>query len=66
MQRELEFAGVLFPALLPIFIGTGLVFWLLDALLALAGIYRYVWHPALFRVCVFAILFSLLSLPVYQ
>ena len=65
MPRELELGGILFPSLLAIFIGAGLVFWLLDAVLARVGIYRAVWHPSLFRVCLFALLFSGLSLLVY-
>ena len=66
MPRELELGGVLLPTLLLIFIGAGLVFWILDAALARAGVYRSVWHPALFRVCLFAVLFSALGLVAYS
>lgn len=58
MSRELAFGGVFFPALILIFIGCALLLWLLDALLGRLGWYRFVWHPPLFRLALFACLFA--------
>jgi hypothetical protein len=66
MPRELEFQGVLFPTLLIIFIGAALVFWIIDGVLANRGLYGYVWHPALFRLSMFVVLFGVCGLFVYR
>lgn len=66
MPRELDFQGILLPTLLPILAATALLFWLLDGVLARRGLYAQVWHPSLFRVCLFACLFAVLGLLVYR
>ncbi|MGH8455758.1 MAG: DUF1656 domain-containing protein [Stenotrophobium sp.] len=53
--------GIYFPALLPVFFAAAIAYWLLDGLLARLDFYRQVWHPALFRVCLFVCLFGLLD-----
>ncbi|RQT55202.1 DUF1656 domain-containing protein [Burkholderia cepacia] len=58
MFAEVSFVSLLVPGLLPVFIGCGVAFWIVDRTIARAGLYRHVWHPALFRVSVFVCLFS--------
>ena len=58
VPREIALFSVLMPALLPVFLASGVLYWMLDRLLARAGLYRRVWHPALFRAALFASLFS--------
>jgi hypothetical protein len=60
MLRELSIGGVLVSSLLPYFVATIPVFWLVDKLLQRFGSYRWFWHPALVRLALFVILFSLL------
>lgn len=62
MPGEFAIAGVLVPAILPVFIACVLLMWLVDTLTARLGLYRYVWHPPLFRLAVFACLFALAGL----
>jgi len=66
MPRELEFQGIFFPTLLIILIIAAAIYWLLDGVLARAGLYRHVWHASLFRVCLFVCLFSALGLMFYD
>lgn len=65
LPRELEFQGIFFPTLLLIFIAAGIVYWLLDSVLARSGFYRHVWHASLFRVSFFVCLFATMGLLVY-
>lgn len=62
MPREIDIQGVLVPGLLPIFLGCLLLMALLDLLVGRYGLYRYVWHPPLFRLALFACLFGLAGL----
>jgi hypothetical protein len=57
MPREIAIYGVLLPSLLPIFVGSALLYWVLDTLLARYGAYRRLWHPALVRLSLFIGLF---------
>jgi hypothetical protein len=57
MQREIAIYGVLLPSLLPIFVGSALLYWLLDTGLARYGAYQHLWHPALVRLSLFIGLF---------
>lgn len=66
MWREVAFSGVLLPGLLPIFIGCLLLMWLVDTLIGRFGVYRYVWHPSLFRFALFACLFSAAGLLLFR
>ena len=45
---ETSFLGVYVPSLLPLAGGAMLCAWWLRRLLSLIGVYRWVWHPALF------------------
>jgi hypothetical protein len=60
MLRELSIGGVLVSPLLPYFVATIPVFWLVDKLFQRVGGYRWVWHPAMVRLALFVILFTLL------
>jgi hypothetical protein len=60
MLREMSIGGVLVSPLLPYFVATLPIFWLVDRLLRGFGFYRLVWHPALVRLIVFVVLFTLL------
>lgn len=57
MFAEVSFVSLLVPGLLLTFIGCGVAFWIVDRAIARSGLYRHVWHPALFRVSVFVCLF---------
>jgi hypothetical protein len=59
VPREIDIQGVLVPGLLPIFLGCLLLMALVDLLVGRYGLYRYVWHPPLFRLALFACVFSL-------
>ncbi|HKR78045.1 MAG TPA: DUF1656 domain-containing protein [Rhodanobacter sp.] len=62
MPREIAIQGVLVPGLLPIFLGCLLLMVLVDLLIGRYGLYRYVWHPPLFRLALFACLFGVAGL----
>ncbi|HZZ83200.1 MAG TPA: DUF1656 domain-containing protein [Anaeromyxobacteraceae bacterium] len=66
MPRELELFGLLFPTLLLAFHVAAAAFWLLDRALARAGLYRFVWHPGLFRVSLLVALFGALGLAIHR
>ncbi|WP_049623359.1 DUF1656 domain-containing protein [Frateuria defendens] len=58
MPREFALMGVLFPGLLPMFLGSLVLMLLLDHVFARTGLYRQVWHPSLFRLALFVCLFG--------
>ena len=58
MPREIDVFALLVPGLLPILVGCVLFFVVLDLALARLGFYRFTWHPGLFRVALFAAIFS--------
>jgi hypothetical protein len=62
VPREIAIQGVLVPGLLPVFLGCLLLMVLVDMLIGRYGLYRYVWHPPLFRLALFAGLFGLAGL----
>lgn len=66
VMHEWSISGVIFPAITGIFVLCIVVLWLLDMLFGRLGVYRYVWHPALFKLSVFVCLFSFIALMVYQ
>ncbi len=66
MPGEIDLFSLLMPGLLPILAACVLLFVLLDLVLARFGFYRYTWHPNLFRVALFAALFSGVSLLLWQ
>ena len=66
MSREIAVLGAYFPMLVPLCIGGAALTWLLDRLLGSVGLYRFVWHPALFRASLLACVCGLLGLAVYR
>jgi protein AaeX len=57
MPREIDIGGALVPGLLVWFLISMLLLLVFDWIVGRFGLYRYVWHPSLFRlallVCVF-------------
>lgn len=66
MPVEFALFGFLVPVLLPVLVGSALFFIALDLVLARAGAYRFAWHPGLFRVALFVILFCGVALVVHR
>ena len=66
MPREISLFDAYIPTILLLAIAAGIVTLLLDRVLTMLGWYKLVWHPALFRVSLFACLVSLFGLSVYQ
>ena len=58
MRPEIDFAGVYLSALVPTLIAALLGTALLRKPLARLGVYRLVWHPALFETALFIILWA--------
>jgi hypothetical protein len=54
--------SLLVPSLLPLFLGCVAAFIALDLVLSRVGLYRHVWHPALFRASLFTTLFGALGM----
>lgn len=65
MPREVALGDALVPGLLLVYVGSLLVLWLIDTIIGRYGLYRYVWHPSLFRVAVFFVLFGAAGLLLY-
>jgi hypothetical protein len=66
MPGEIDLFSLLVPGLLPVLVGCVLLFIALDLVLARLGFYQYTWHPGLFRVALFAAMFSGASLLLLQ
>ncbi|HGM8183174.1 TPA: DUF1656 domain-containing protein [Pseudomonas aeruginosa] len=66
MPREIAIHGVYMPTLTLLFVIAAALTWGLDRIFASVGLYRLTWHPALFRVSLFACLYGGLSLTIYR
>lgn len=66
MPLDITLLGIQMPTLLPIFVVAAVLQILVDRIMSDAGIYKYVWHPGLFRTAVFVSLFSIPSLIIYN
>ncbi len=62
MHREFDFTGVLVPGILTLLVISAALWSVLDQVLVRYAIYRRVWHPPLFRLSLFLILFCVLAL----
>jgi hypothetical protein len=62
MPREFALLDALVPTLLLTFIVSFALQAVLDKVFGKLGVYRYVWHPPLFRVSVFVCIFGTLGL----
>ncbi|MFJ7566295.1 DUF1656 domain-containing protein [Herminiimonas sp. NPDC097707] len=65
MPREISIFGVLAPSLLLIFLLSVLIHVGVDWLCGHFGVYRYVWHRSLFRLCLLVCIFGALALLIY-
>lgn len=65
MPREMAIDGVLIPGLLVWFLISLLLLFLIDMVIGRFGLYRYVWHPALFRLGLIACIFGSIALLLY-
>ncbi|QBR03712.1 DUF1656 domain-containing protein [Paraburkholderia pallida] len=66
MPLEVDIFGFFAPVLLPVLVVCVIAFVILDLILARLRIYRFAWHPGLFRVALFIALFSGVSLIVQR
>lgn len=62
LPAEVSIAGVYVPGLLLVGAALLLVAWALDAVAGRAGLYRYAWHPSLFRLAIYVGAFAALGL----
>jgi len=62
MPREIALGDALVPGLLVLFILALVAIWLFDSLAGRFGLYRFVWHPPLFRVAIFVCVFGAFAL----
>jgi protein AaeX len=58
MPREITFLDALLPSLVLVLLASVVIHVTLDRLLGRCCLYRYVWHPALFRLSVFVCIFA--------
>lgn len=66
LPAEISIAGVYVPGLLVLAVLLLSAAWAVDALAGRAGLYRYAWHPPLFRLALYVAVFAacgLLLLP---
>lgn len=66
MPPELAILDVQMPALVVLLVAGACVSAIADRLLAVLDIYRFVWHPSLFRASVLAICICVPGLIVYR
>jgi protein AaeX len=65
MPREIAVEGILIPGLLVWFVLSLLLLVLFDWTVGRYGLYRFVWHPALFRLAFFVCVFGSVALLLY-
>jgi protein AaeX len=66
MPRDLAVPDAYIPTILLLFAVGALLAWIVDRVLARTGLYRYVWHPSLFRASMLVCICSMLGLSVYK
>ena len=65
MAREIAVFGILMPSLLLVFVLSLLIHVGVDWLCGHFGVYRYVWHKSLFRLCLLVCIFGVLAMLLY-
>jgi hypothetical protein len=65
INQDMIIFGAQLPTLVPIFLATMLLMWLLDKQCVKWRTYERVWHPALFRTSLFISIFTLIALLIY-
>ncbi len=58
MPREIAVLDALVPTLFLVFLASVVLQTVLDRIMGRCGLYRHVWHPPLFRLCVFVCIFG--------
>ncbi|UVJ44887.1 DUF1656 domain-containing protein [Pseudomonas sp. LS1212] len=66
MPREIAFHGIYMPTVSLMFLIAAVVAWAFDRLLSGLDVYRFFWHPALLRLCLFICIFGAMALTVYR
>jgi len=66
MPREVAFHGLYMPTMTVMFLVAVVLAWILDRLLSALDVYRFFWHPALLRLCLFFCIFGAMALTVYR
>ncbi|GGD53649.1 MULTISPECIES: DUF1656 domain-containing protein [Caballeronia] len=66
MPRDTAILEAYVPTLLVLFVAGALITWVIDRALAMTGLYRVVWHPALFRASLLVCICGALGLAVYR
>lgn len=66
MRLEISLLDALVPSLLPVFLLSIGIQVALDRVMAWCGVYRYVWHPPLFRLSCFVCIFGVLGMLVLR
>jgi hypothetical protein len=66
MPREIAFHGVYMPTMTLMFLLAAGVTWAVDRFLSSLDVYRFFWHPALLRLCLFVCIFGAMALTVYR
>lgn len=56
MNAELDLAGIYFPTLLASLVLAALPFLILRAIFQRTGLYRWIWHRALFDIAIYVVL----------
>jgi len=57
MPREFALLDALVPTLFLAFLASIACQAVLDRIMGACGVYRHVWHPSLFRLCIFVCIF---------
>ena len=66
MPLDITLYGVQMPTLLPIFVIITILQIAVDGIIAQTGIYKYVWHPGLFKIALLVCFFSSVCLFIYH
>jgi len=66
MPRDTAILEAYVPTLLVLFVAGALITWVIDRAVAMTGLYRVVWHPALFRASLLVCICGALGLAVYR
>jgi protein AaeX len=66
MPRDTAILEAYVPTLLLLFIAGAMLTWLINRVLAMTGLYRVVWHPALFRASLLVCVCCVLGLAAYR
>jgi protein AaeX len=65
MPREIALGGAMMPGLLVWFVLSLGLLLLIDVAIGRFGLYRFVWHPSLFRIALFVCIFGSIGLLLY-